>query len=306
MGYNSKYKGSEVEAALDLAKTALQEHQSLSEYVKKEEIPAVYDSTLTVKKNGTVIGTWSSNASSPVIINIVLDKSDVGLGNVDNTADSEKSVKYATSSGNADTANKLSETSKTAWGQTFWNSSGVPASISGDLTNVGDIMPSSKLQKYVGKWGNGFLQVNTNMVAAGYETASLWLIGSDTSDNRGVVIARNPDGSISGEMARFNASGLTLTGTLSQSSDIRYKEIHNEVKIDIDTIAGAPLFEFHFSEDKSEIAHIGTSAQYWKEFKGLVLEHNGRYHLDYASLGVALGIILAKEIKDLKEKIEHS
>lgn len=29
MAYNSKYKGSEVDAALDLAKTALQEHQSL-------------------------------------------------------------------------------------------------------------------------------------------------------------------------------------------------------------------------------------------------------------------------------------
>ena len=35
MSYNSKYKGAEVDAALDLAKTALQEHQDLSGYQPK-------------------------------------------------------------------------------------------------------------------------------------------------------------------------------------------------------------------------------------------------------------------------------
>ena len=47
--------------------------------------------------------------------------------------------------GNADTAtsattaSKLSTTSKTAWGQTYWTSGGVPTSISGDMTSVGSI-----------------------------------------------------------------------------------------------------------------------------------------------------------------------
>lgn len=37
-----------------------------------------------------------------------LTKSDIGLGNVDNTADSAKSVKYATSAGTADSAKSVS------------------------------------------------------------------------------------------------------------------------------------------------------------------------------------------------------
>jgi hypothetical protein len=39
----------------------------------------------------------------------------------------------------ATTASKLSTTSKTAWGQTYWTSGGVPTSISGDMTSVGSI-----------------------------------------------------------------------------------------------------------------------------------------------------------------------
>ncbi len=48
--------------------------------------------------------------------------------------------------GNADTAttaSKLSTVSKTAWGQTYWTSGGVPTSISGDMTGVGNITITS-------------------------------------------------------------------------------------------------------------------------------------------------------------------
>ena len=40
---------------------------------------------------------------------------------------------------NAITANKLTTTSKTAWGQTYWTSGGIPTTISGDMTSVGKI-----------------------------------------------------------------------------------------------------------------------------------------------------------------------
>lgn len=53
---------------------------------------------------------------------------------------------YITSSGSitgnaatATTASKLSTTNKTAWGQTYWTSGGVPNSIDGDMSNVGHI-----------------------------------------------------------------------------------------------------------------------------------------------------------------------
>ena len=50
---------------------------------------------ITIQKNGTEVGSFTTNPSSDKTINLTLAKSDVGLGNVDNTADKDKSVKNA-------------------------------------------------------------------------------------------------------------------------------------------------------------------------------------------------------------------
>lgn len=51
----------------------------------------------------------------------------------------------ATTATTATTASKLSTVSKTAWGQTFWTSGGVPTSISGDMTGVGSLSASGDI-----------------------------------------------------------------------------------------------------------------------------------------------------------------
>ena len=58
-------------------------------------IPTVNNATLTIQKNGTTVKTFTANASSNVTANITMSKSDVGLGNVDNTADADKIVSGA-------------------------------------------------------------------------------------------------------------------------------------------------------------------------------------------------------------------
>ena len=62
---------------------------------------------ITIQKNGTEVGSFTTNQSSGKTINLTIAKSDVGLGNVDNTADKDKSVKYASSAGDASNAFKL-------------------------------------------------------------------------------------------------------------------------------------------------------------------------------------------------------
>lgn len=52
---------------------------------------------------------------------------------------------YFNSNGVAKSAAKLTTTSKTAWGQTYWTSGGVPTSISGDMSSVGDISMSGSI-----------------------------------------------------------------------------------------------------------------------------------------------------------------
>ena len=62
---------------------------------------------ITIQKNGTEVGSFTTNQSSGKTINLTLAKSDVGLGNVDNTADKDKSVKHASSAEDATNAFKL-------------------------------------------------------------------------------------------------------------------------------------------------------------------------------------------------------
>lgn len=57
---------------------------------------------LTIQTNGTTAAIYDGSAAKTVNIT----KSNIGLGNVDNTADANKSVKYATSAGSASTATK--------------------------------------------------------------------------------------------------------------------------------------------------------------------------------------------------------
>lgn len=58
--------------------------------------PTVGNGTITIQKNGTNVDTFTTNQSSNKTVNITMSKSDVGLGNVDNTSDANKPISTAT------------------------------------------------------------------------------------------------------------------------------------------------------------------------------------------------------------------
>ena len=90
-----------------------------------------------------------------------------GSGFTECTSYASASVNYATSAGSAATASKLSTVSKTAWGQTYWTSGGVPTSISGDLSSVGNISFSES-----GKNIGGLMYFDTTNSNIGIGTSS--------------------------------------------------------------------------------------------------------------------------------------
>ena len=67
---------------------------------------------ITIQKNGTEVGSFTTNPSSDKTINISLSKNDVGLGNVDNTADKDKNVKHASSADDSTNAFNLVSSDK--------------------------------------------------------------------------------------------------------------------------------------------------------------------------------------------------
>ena len=105
-------------------------------------------------------------------------------------------------------------------------------------------------------------------------------------------------GAGSSKSLRISSDGSLYTPkTLTQGSDIRYKDVHKDLLLSLSTIAEAPSIEFHFKDDEQKSTHIGTSAQYWQSVSGVVTEDSeGRLGMDYSSLGVVMGISLAKEL----------
>jgi hypothetical protein len=67
---------------------------NLADYIKNK--PTIGNATITLQKNGSNVDTFELNQTADKCINLVLSKSDVGLGNVDNTSDADKPVSDAT------------------------------------------------------------------------------------------------------------------------------------------------------------------------------------------------------------------
>ena len=105
----------------------------------------------------------------------------------------------------------------------------------------------------------------------------------------------------------FYSTGEISANGLYTSSDIRFKNKAEDVILDIDTIANAPMFKFTWNNKEDERVHIGSSAQYWKEYASeLVSVDKDDFHrLDYATLGVLMGVTLGKKAKNHEERIKE-
>lgn len=123
---------------------------------------------------------------------------------------------------------------------------------------------------------------------------------------------------ITNGVAKDSSGNVTITGNLivngdvSSGSDVRFKNVIEDKTLNIEDIANAPYFSFMWNDRDDETVHAGTSAQYWENIIGeLVEDDNDFKKLNYSSLGVAMGISLAKtvvkqeqKINDLEDQIE--
>lgn len=92
--YISIYTGMEIDAGIGKAETA---YQKPNTGIPKTDLAS--DVQTSLGKADTALQTAPVTSVAGRTGAITLSKTDVGLGNVDNTADANKSVNYATSSG---------------------------------------------------------------------------------------------------------------------------------------------------------------------------------------------------------------
>ena len=142
----------------------------LSAFTNDVVSASVSGSTLTVTIAGTAYSLTDTNTWRPVQDNLTSTSTTDCL-----SANQGKVLKgytdtlfgYFDGSGNAKSALKLTTVSKTAWGQTYWTSGGVPDSISGDMSLVGDISFAAS-----GKKIGGFLYFDTTNARLGVGVSS--------------------------------------------------------------------------------------------------------------------------------------
>lgn len=99
---------------------------------------------------------------------ITLTKADIGLGNVDNTADANKSVKYATSAGTATAANGLS-----CGGAYGYTTDAVGNFIAGSSAQTWNIFDKDNNTKFSVSWTTGNTNIQGTLNVRGAITGSL-------------------------------------------------------------------------------------------------------------------------------------
>lgn len=170
---------------------------------------------LTIQTNGTTAVIYDGSAAKTVNIT----KGNIGLGNVDNTADANKSVKYATSAGNASKVNNHTvnidvpanaKFTDTTYGVATASSNGLMSST--DKTKLDDFSRVISIQKQIklttdwqdtGIAGNnletgtyvvqvsGFNASYTSLYGETYSGIMTWYASETNSDNYSEIFLHN-------------------------------------------------------------------------------------------------------------------
>jgi hypothetical protein len=100
------------------------------------------------------------------------------------------------------------------------------------------------------------------------------------------------------------SKSITASSAITTSSDIRYKNILNDITLSVEDIANAPFFEFSY-KDSEDVTFVGTSAQYWQDVcPKAVVETEGKLSLNYSGLALGAATTIAKEVVELKKENE--
>lgn len=199
---------------------------------------------------------------------------------------------------------------KVMWFENFSASSGLYLNNVGNV-GIGTTSPAYKLDVTGDSRINGALRVQRF-----YDTNSyLDIVASDVSVSYNAY--DNSDGwclqyfrcqdktimTLAADGANINGN-LIVSGDFSFGSDIRFKDKIEDIGISIADIAKAPLFTYKWNDREDDTIYLGSSAQYWEKIAPWLVSGDDFKSLNYATLGVAMGISLAKKTINHEERIK--
>ena len=188
---------------------------------------------------------------------------------------------YITSAGTAAKANALTVVSKTAWGQTYWTSGGVPTDISGDMSDVGNIQCGSGKRiygtsdLYIGDSGNAYYVKFSDLCSQ--DGIGYWVIRQSGS-------------------ATF--ANVLSNGYVTALSDIRMKKVIGRFSLKLEAIAYASIIQFTWKEGDTKTKRVGGIAQEWQEIlpDAVIEDECGRLAMDYGAISYVSVVSLARRV----------
>ena len=193
---------------------------------------------------------------------------------------------------------------------------------SADGTVSANLIPSTTGTYKLGSSSYGWREIDLS-----YNSSNSYT-GTISVDSDGINLISNNGGYFSG--TRFLVNGRLVVnesddvypsyalyvngntycdGSISASnvinrSDMRLKDVLDDLKLDLQTIANAPLFKFTFRKGERRVM-VGTSAQYWQVLlpETVFTDADGMLGLDYGVTALASAISLAREVSEHDRRI---
>lgn len=205
----------------------------------------------------------------------------------------------------ATTASKLSTTNKTVWGQTYWTSGGIPTSVSGDMSNVGHIKPSSHHTYDIGSNTNAFRWIYANWIGGG--TGGNLSIGANDETAITIISSLNVGIGVRSPICKLHVNGDILSeGGITSYSDARKKTILNHVELSLKQVADAPIIEYYYNSDEKKTTHVSSIAQYWAKLNDWFCKEDeeGFLMMEIQNAALASAISVARELSRYESKTD--
>ena len=191
----------------------------------------------------------------------------------------------------ADAAAKLA-TARTLWGQSFDGT----GNVSGDMSSVGDIALGNGKRIYNAAQGAG------GTLYIGRADDGGWVYMSDMCSRQGntywnVTSAGN---------ATF--ANVLSNGYVTALSDIRKKNVIEDIELDVNAIALARLIRFTWKDRKFDKAeHVGGIAQEWQKILPEAVHEaaDGTLSMDYGAIGLISAVTLARKVVEQERRLEQ-
>ena len=101
------------------------------------------------------------------------------------------------------------------------------------------------------------------------------------------------------------STGVYSEGYVTALSDIRHKDIRNNVNLTVTEVANAPAVKFLWKDRRQDGLQVGSIAQYWQKVlpEAIVEAADGELTMSYGVIALLASISNAREIVNLKREI---